>query len=167
MFILLEDMSKHQQSYKRRQNKVPLNILSTRRSSRRSNYKITKSVLNFCLAETTTTSDVPSASWENNVPCHEGYEEDGAMISNTTVNAHTKRKQNLAARWDALRNSAYRVMVQNVALQHHQKCFKCGSDDSNVRCELCGPLYMCHSCCIAHHSQMNYHHCPEIWQVCS
>ena len=95
MFILLEDMSKHQQSYKRRQNKVPLNILSTRRSSRRSNYKITKSVLNFCLAETASAPDVPSASWENNVPCHEGYEEDGAMISNTILLMHTQNESKI------------------------------------------------------------------------
>lgn len=157
-------MSKYQQSRKRRPNKVPLNVLSARRSSRRTNYKITKSVLDFCLTETTTTRDVTSTSWEDNVSHNEGYEEVEAIISDT-VTAHRKRKENLAARWTALRSSAYRVMVQSIALQPHQKCFTCGSENSDVRCELCGPLYMCRSCCIKHHDQINYHHYPEIWQV--
>ena len=136
-------------------------MLSARRSSWRTNYKITKSVLDFCLSSTST-PDVTSTTWKDNVP---GHEEDGATISDSD-SAHIKRKQTLAARWNASRSNAYRVMVQSIGLQHHQKHFICGSDDSDVQCELCGPLYMCRrSYYIKHHDQMNYHHCPEIWQV--
>ena len=128
-------MHKQQRGYKRRQNKVTLNVLS-RRSSRRSNYRIRKTVLDFCLtggSGATGSPDVASTStsWEDSV----SYDEDDVTVSSNIVSAYTKRKQNLAARWDALRSSAYRVMVQNQTLQYHQKCFICGSDDPDVRCE--------------------------------
>jgi len=159
-------MRKQQRGYKKRQNKVTLNVLS-RRNSRRSNYRIRKTVLDFCLTGglgATGSPDVASTStsWEDNV----SYNEDEHNVTVTSnVSAYTKQKQNLAAKWDYLRSSAYRAMVQNETLQHQQKCFVCGCGDADVRCEQCGPLYMCHNCCVKHHNQMNFHHSPEIWQV--
>ena len=161
----LERMRKHQRGYKRRPNKVTLNVLS-RRSSRRSNYKIKKTVLDFCLRRGSGAIGAPNvastSSWEDNVP-YVNDEHDVIVTSN--VSAHTKRKQNLAARWESLRCSAYKAVVQNQALQYQEKCFICGSDDAGVRCQQCGPLYMCHDCCVRHHDQMNFHHYPEVWQV--
>ena len=127
-------MRKQQRSYKRRQNKVTLNVLS-RRSSRRSNYRIRKTVLDFCLTGglgATGSPDVASTStsWENNVSYNE--DEHDVTVSSNVVSAYTKRKQNLAAR-------SYRAMVQNQTLQHQQKCFICESDDADVKCEQCGP----------------------------
>ena len=139
----------------------------SQRNSQRSNYRIRKTVLDFCLTGglgATGSPDVASTStsWEDNV----SYNEDEHNVTVTSnVSAYTKQKQNLAARWDYLRSSAYRAMVQNETLQHQQKCFVCGCGDADVRCEQCGPLYMCHNCCVKHHNQMNFYHSPEIWQV--
>lgn len=84
-------MRKQQRGYKRRQNKVTLNVLS-RRSSRRSNYRIRKTVLDFCLtggsgATGSTGVASTSTSWEDNVT----YDDDGDVtVTNNIVSAYTK-----------------------------------------------------------------------------
>jgi len=146
--------------FKRKQNKIPLNLLSTRRNSYRSKHKIKRTVLNISIPQTEVpntpeVAPVSSTSQEDTAPLHE----------EVPTSTHTKRKENMAARWEALRNSAYNAVVQNQAVLLDQQCFNCSSNDADVRCEQCGPMYMCYDCCIKHHDLCNYHHCPEKWQV--
>ena len=58
----------------------------------------------------TGSSDVASTStsWEENV----SYHEDDVTVTSNVVGAYTKQKKNLAARWDALRSTAYRIMAK-------------------------------------------------------
>jgi len=152
--------------FKRRQNKIPLNLLSTRRNSYRSKHKIKRTVLNISIPQTEApntpevTPNTPEVA-----PCLTPQEDTAPLHEVLPTSTHTKRKENMAARWEALRNSAYNALMQNQAVLLNQQCFNCGSNDAGVRCEQCGPMYMCYNCCIKHHDQCNYHHCPEMWQV--
>lgn len=148
---------------KRRRNKIPLNLVSTKKSSKKRRLKITKEIVDIPLSShNVVTTDLP---WPSNDES-ESYQEDVDDTIVTSVSAHTKRKQKLSERWNALRSGAYRVMIQAQALCPNQNCFMCNSANANVRCEQCGlALYMCSSCCINIHSKLNYHHFPEIWQV--
>ena len=149
---------------KRRRNKIPLNLASTKKGNKKCRLKITKEIVDVPLSShNVVTTDSP---WPNNDES-ESYQED--VIDDTiitSVSAHTKRKQKLSERWNALRSDAYKVMIQAHALFPNQSCFTCNSDNANVRCEQCGPaLYMCSNCCISIHSKSHHHHFPEIWQV--
>ena len=148
-------------------NKIPLNLLSTRRNSYRSRHKIERVVLTVSVPDADAAPNNPdvcvSSPWEDSATNHE----DNGTTFTDSVTAHIKRKMSLATRWEALRSSAYDAMVQNQALLLNQQCFSCGSDNADVRCEQCGPaVHMCYDCCSKYHGQCNYHHCPEMWQIC-
>ena len=154
--------------FKRKRNRIPINLLSKQRvSAERS--RITRKIVTVSLPERneiTTLTDA-SDSWDNDdnnldtgdTQC---YQEDD---TETSVSAYTKRKQKLAEKWNSLRNDAYKMMVQSKALLPNQKCCSCDVDNANIRCQQCGPLLMCHKCCETIHSKLHYHHFPEMWQV--
>ena len=147
---------------KRKRNKIPLNLASTKKGSKRCKLKITKEVVNVSVPNNNLAATDPV--WPSNDES-ESYQEnvDDTMI--TSVSAHTKRKQKLAERWNALRSDAYREMIQAHALHPNQNCYVCNSNNANIQCRQCGPLYMCSNCCINIHTKSQYHHFLEIWQV--
>ena len=113
-------MEKHQRRSfsslcKRKQNKIPLNLLSASKGVKRSKCKIIKEVVEVDLPQS---SHAPSTdpAWS----CNEvdEYQEDDTMV--TPVSAHTKRKQKLAEKWNTLRNGAYRVMIEAHAMHYNQ-----------------------------------------------
>ena len=142
---------------KRKRNRIPLNLVSTKKGSKKRRLKITKEIVDVpLLSHNVVTTDSP---WPNDES--EPYQED--VIDDTSS---VRRKQKLSEKWDALRSDAYQVMIQAHALFPNQSCFTCSSENANVRCEQCGlALYMCSNCCINIHSQSHHHHFPEIWQV--
>ena len=159
-------MDKHQRHSsslcKRKRNKIPLNLVSTKKGRKKRRLKITKEVVDVPLSNNVVT---PDSAWLNHDES-ESYQDNINDAVVTSVSAHTKRKQKLSEKWNALRSGAYRVMIQAHGFYPDQNCFTCNSDSANVRCEQCGPaLYMCSTCCINIHSRSHYHHFPEIWQV--
>lgn len=149
--------------FKRKWNRVPINFLSKRQVRSR----ITKKVVEVSLPEHNTTLTDTSNSWDNDdnnmdTGDPQYYQEDDTSVS---VSAHTKRKQKLAEKWSFLRKNMHKMMVQSKALPPNQKCFSCDVGNADIRCEQCGPLLMCQTCCTVIHSKLHYHHFPEIWQV--
>ena len=108
-------------------------------------------------APITSASSTPSHPDADLPPDDEYQQEDN---HDATVSMHTRRKEKLAEKWNALRSSAHRKMI---ALPPGKKCAIC--EDANVRCQQCGPLLMCECCCLNIHSKLHYHHFPELWQV--
>ena len=158
----MDKYRRHSSLCKRKQNRIPLNIASTKKERKRCKLKITKEVVNV---------SIPSSDLATNDPVWPTNEDNGSYQENTgdnmiaSVSAYTKRKQKLAERWDALRNDAYRTMIQAHALRPNQKCYFCSSSNAIIQCRQCGPLYMCSNCCINIHSKSLHHHFLEIWQV--
>lgn len=152
--------------FKRKRNRIPINFLSKRRvSTKRS--RTTRKIIELSLpAEHSETLADTGNSWDPNddhnadEQCHEENND-----TDTTINAHTKRKLKLAEKWNVLRNDAYKMMIQCKALPPNQRCFSCDGNNASVRCEQCGPLLMCRKCCMCIHEKIYYHHFPEIWQV--
>ena len=80
------------------------------------------------------------------------------------LSAHTIRKERLSQRWTELRSNIYETMIKRQALPDEAKCYVCG--DPAVRCQQCGPFYLCSDCCTTlHNDKQNFHHFPELWKV--
>lgn len=154
--------------FKRKRNRIPLNFLSSQKGPKK-RYKFAKEdvtvslpnpvISNVCSVVSPGPIDPPPDDYA------EYHEEDDATLT-PTVSAHTRRKEKLAEKWNAIRTSAYKKMIQTYALPLSKKCAMCNNNEANVRCQQCGPLFMCQSCCFDIHGKLHYHHFPELWQVC-
>ena len=145
--------------FKRKRNKVPLNFLSAQKGQKK-RYRFTSEEVTVTLPDTVISSETSAVSPVDVDLPPENYQED-----DPTVSMHTRRKEKLAEKWNTLRTSAYKKMIEMYALPPSNKCAICNSEDANVRCQQCGPLFMCQSCCFDIHSKLHYHHFPELWQV--
>lgn len=146
--------------FKRKRNRIPLNFLSGQKGKKK-RYKFAKEEVAISLPNPIVSPTAADSPPDNYVECHE---QDDATLT-PTVSAHTRRKEKLAEKWNALRTGAYKKMIHTYALPPSRKCAMCNNDDATVRCQQCGPLFMCKSCCFDIHSQLHYHHFPELWQV--
>ena len=153
--------------FKRKRNRIPLNFLD-RRKGQKKRYKFSKEEVTVALpnpvTSTTCSAVSPVAADSPSDDYAEYHEEDDAAAPE--ISLHTKRKQKLAENWNALRTGAYKKIIESYALPPSQKCAVCNANDANVRCQQCGPLFICQSCCFDIHNKLHYHHYPELWQVC-
>ena len=159
------------QRYKRKRNRIPLNFLTSQKRQKK-RYKLENEVVTVSLNPATSnvhsaassTADAPADVPPPPDDYAEYHEEDDASA---TLSTHTRRKEKLAEKWNALRDTTCKKMIQAYALPPGQKCAMCDDEDGNVRCQQCGPLFMCQNCCVEIHSKLHYHHLPESWQVCT
>ena len=149
---------------KRKRNRIPLNFLSGQKGQKK-RYRFTREKATVCLPNVpnTTTSSIPPAT--DLPPDDHVYHQEDDNDDDATVSMHTRRKEKLAEKWNTLRSGAYKKMIQMYALPPSNKCAICSSEDADVRCQQCGPLLTCQSCCFDIHSKLHYHHFPELWQV--
>lgn len=150
--------------FKRKRNRIPLNLLSGQKGQKR-RYRFTREEAIVCLpdAPITSTSSPPSHPDADLPDGHVQYHQEDDH--DATISMHTRRKEKLAEKWNVLRSTAHRKMIQMYALSPDKKCDICTCEDANVRCQQCGPLLMCQSCCFNIHNKLHYHHFPELWQV--
>lgn len=149
--------------FKRKRNRIPLNFLSGQKGQKK-RYRFTREEAAVCLPNvptTTTSSSIPSPPAADLSPDDHVYQQD----DDATVSMHTRRKEKLAEKWNTLRSGAYKKMIQMYALPPSSKRAICSNEDADVRCQQCGPLLMCQSCCFDIHGKLHYHHFPELWQV--
>jgi len=76
---------------------------------------------------------------------------------------YAKRKLRLAENWTEVRDELYTSMICANSLRDTE-CFFC-YNPATIKCNQCGPYCMCLQCCLFHHTNCNFHHCPEVWKV--
>jgi len=76
---------------------------------------------------------------------------------------YAKHKLRLAENWTEIQDELYTSTICANTL-HDADCFFC-NNPVTIKCNQCGPYYMCLQCCLLYHTNCNIHHCPEEWKV--
>jgi len=141
----------------KRKNRLVLNFLSASANKRRK-YAIRKE--NVLIQHPVNISHNNDTAAVANVDVNSFQDDEESFTSET---AYTRRKLRLAENWSEVREGLYTTMITANAL-HDAECFSC-QNPATIKCNQCGPFFMCLQCCVLHHTNCNFHHCPEVWKV--
>ncbi len=154
-------MAARRPGIRRRSNKVPINFVSQSRNHK-PGFIVRKAVKAINISTDESTQPGTVSDHEPTGDC--GEDEDMFPSGEDTSTEHTRRKEKMAEKWNDLRCSVTKVMVEGFSLPE-AICSRCYTK-ANVRCVQCGPCaYYCEECGASAHRSSLFHHVPEVWKV--
>ena len=151
-----------QRSTRKRKNRIPLNFVVRRKS--KPGVRVLKTIVPVSLSSG---ENLLSHHEDDHVPdCFTDFQcLSSSEDSDPTQTDYKKRKTIMAEKWNSIRSSATKVLIEGFGFPVCVCCNNCG-ESANVKCVQCGPVsFYCQACAVEAQKTSLYHHFPEIWKV--
>lgn len=138
----------------RKRNRIPLNFVTRKHSK----LNVSKEIVDVVMQKNVE-QKYDHSQLDVDDGCHVAD-----VITEESESSHTKRITKVDEKWEEVNSRVYHTIVEGFSFGSFS-CISCGNP-AKVRCIQCGPLARyCPDCGVKRHSMINFHHCPEHWQV--